>query len=26
LRAEPEFGARNRTQGWTFLLTTAYII
>ena len=24
LRAEPEFGARNRTQGWTFMLTTAY--
>jgi len=24
LRIEPEFGARNRTQGWTFLLTVAY--
>jgi len=24
LRVEPEFGARNRTQGWTFLLTVAY--
>ena len=24
LRIEPEFGARNRTQGWTFLLTIAY--
>lgn len=26
LRVEPEFGARNRTQGWTFLLTVAYEI
>jgi hypothetical protein len=24
LRVEPEFGARNRMQGWTFLLTAAY--
>jgi hypothetical protein len=24
LRFEPEFGARNRTQGYTFLLTLAY--
>ena len=24
LRIEPEFGARNRTQGWTFLFTVAY--
>jgi hypothetical protein len=24
LRAEPELGARNRTQGWTFLLSAAY--
>jgi len=24
LRAEPEFEARNRTQGWTFLLSIAY--
>jgi hypothetical protein len=24
LRIEPEFGARNRTQGWTFMLTLAY--
>jgi hypothetical protein len=24
LRVEPEFGARNRTQGWTFLFTAAY--
>ena len=24
LRVEPEFGARNRTQGWTFLLTIGY--
>ncbi len=24
LRVEPEFGARNRTQGWTFVLTAAY--
>ena len=24
LRVEPEFGARNRTQGWTFLFTIAY--
>jgi hypothetical protein len=24
LRVEPEFGARNRTQGWTFLLSVAY--
>ena len=24
LRIEPEFGARNRTQGWTFLLTIGY--
>jgi len=23
LRVEPEFGARNRTQGWTFLLSVA---
>ena len=26
LRTEPEFGARNRTQGWTFLLSAAYEI
>lgn len=26
IRVEPEFGARNRTQGWTFLFTTAYIL
>ena len=26
LRVEPEFGARNRTQGWTFLLSAAYEI
>ena len=24
LRVEPEFGARNRTQGWTFLFSAAY--
>jgi hypothetical protein len=24
LRVEPEFGARNGTQGWTFLLNVAY--
>jgi hypothetical protein len=26
LRIEPEFGARNRTQGWTFLFTVAYAL
>jgi hypothetical protein len=26
LRVEPEFGARNRTQGWTFLFTAAYAL
>jgi hypothetical protein len=26
LRVEPEFGARNRTQGWTFLFTAAYLL
>jgi hypothetical protein len=24
LRVEPEFSARNRTQGWTFMLTIGY--
>ena len=24
LRVVPEFGAQDRTQGWTFLLTLAY--
>ena len=26
LRAEPEFGARNRLQGWTLVLTVAYTL